>query len=395
MKQRKHRLGTLLLCTILTITSILPAGMPVYAKTQDVTTVQSSADDSNSHAGENSVRPVSAEAQADSVPDGGSSADRNAGGNSYDTSGDTFDNTSDASLPGSDGEDGNTGDNSDDTSGDTFDDTSGASLPGSDGENDNAGDNSDNTPDNTSDGADEDSDDTIPDCDADVESDAGMLPEDSAAAPDDILSEESPENPSEDTADASTEYPTEDPLGYELRNIQIIPKSYLADFTADASTDVSDALYFIYTQNAATAEDFFRKTSRISFSELNSSSFKSVFLGDWNCTPCLDDNYNSYYRLSGVFTTGQTLAPGTTYHYRVAYRVYDEKEHTFYYSLLTEPLQFTTGPAVAESAVSIRGLTVEETGYQSARILTGPGKKYPPLHVRTKTASFSLTDTMS
>lgn len=369
MKQRKHRLGTLLLCTILTITSILPAGMPVYAKTQDVTTVQSSADDSNSHAGENSVRPVSAEAQADSVPDGGSSADRNAGGNSYDTSGDTFDNTSDASLPGSDGEDGNTGDNSDDTSGDTFDDTSGASLPGSDGENDNAGDNSDNTPDNTSDGADEDSDDTIPDCDADVESDAGMLPEDSAAAPDDILSEESPENPSEDTADASTEYPTEDPLGYELRNIQIIPKSYLADFTADASTDVSDALYFIYTQNAATAEDFFRKTSRISFSELNSSSFKSVSLGDWNCTPCLDDNYNSYYRLSGVFTTGQTLAPGTTYHYRVAYRVYDEKEHTFYYSLLTEPLQFTTGPAVAESAVSIRGLTVDETGYQSARIL--------------------------
>lgn len=115
MKQRKRRLSTILLCTILTITNILPAGMPVYAKAQDVTTVQSSADDSNGHAGENSVRPVSAEAQAGSVPDGGSSADDNAGDNSSDTSGDTFDDTSGASLPGSDGENDNTGDNSDNT----------------------------------------------------------------------------------------------------------------------------------------------------------------------------------------------------------------------------------------------------------------------------------------
>ena len=145
------------------------------------------------------------------------------------------------------------------------------------------------------------------------------------------------------------------------------PGSYAADFSAQSSiSSYYSDIKIIYTTDATAADDFFKADSKITSSNLNSASaFKTAELN-------LTSNYESYskYNLSGSFKSDSgALTPSTTYYYRLAYYAYDSSTRSYTYYFLTAPDQFTTKEPVEEVSISIKDITVEEIGYQKAKVV--------------------------
>lgn len=388
MKQRKRRIGTVLLCAMLAISNILSVGVPVYAQAPDTST------DSTNITYENKTVSSLTEDPADG-PTGPSRDAADESGDVPDTGntpGSGTDTGSASDGPSGIDETGNEGSGSSDDSGSDSTDGSGQ-TPAEDGTDDpdaGAGDSpsSDITnPDGGSgsvsdDGSSSDTDedteggnDTDPDTadDADTEGDTVIPPVSDDTEASSLLQQE-----------ANSEYPTEYPQGISMTNISMVPKSYSAVFSANIEysnvststitpyTSVAEffinnfcaGLRILYTTEETAAVDFFKGKASATQAEIDSSSFRTAGFqnesGDWYDT----DSGEGYKMTCSFFGDGSNpLTPVTVYHYRLAY--YSNGS----YSFLTVPESFTTLEAITESYISVKDLTVEEIGYQAARIV--------------------------
>lgn len=387
MRQRKRRLCTALLCAVLIISNVLPAGMPVYAKSPDAGSDIMSIASSNE-----TVSPMS-ENGATETPDAldgtnkqtGAEAGNNAdSGNSNDNNMDSgndsdSDDSNDSDAGTNDGNDAdnssdgsNSGANNDNGSGNSDANTgsgdSDSNSDNGDGSN-NTGDDSGTTPDN-GDESNNDDFDTGDDTDIEddpIENDTPNIEEDVTVSGNDAGEDDMPSSISPYGED---DYLTEDPPGYKLTDVTMTPGSYSADFSAVSKESISSSYSFkaLYTTDSSLADDFFKGKSRITDAELSDSSFE---IGEFINLDSDSRNSTRLYDVSGTFKGNGILKPDTTYYYRLVYYnwEYTDNQYQYYYYFLTLPDQFTTEGPVAESSISIRDVSVEEIGYQRAKIV--------------------------
>ncbi|MBD5523317.1 MAG: hypothetical protein HDR04_02625 [Lachnospiraceae bacterium] len=384
MRQRKRRLCTALLCAVLIISNVLPAGMPVYAKSPDAGSDIMSTASSNE-----TVSPMS-ENESGGTPDAFDGTNKQTGagtgnnansGNSNDNNIDSgnesdSDDNNDSDAGSNDGNDAdnssdgsNSGANNDNGTGNSDANTdsgdSDSNSDNGDGSN-NTGDDSGTTPDN-GDESNNDDFDTGDDTDIEddpIENDTPNVEEDGTvsgndAGEDDMLSSINPYG--------EGDYLTEDPEGYNLSDVTMTPGSYSADFSAISKESIYSSYRFriLYTTESSLADDFFKGKSRITEAELSDSSF---IIGEFTN---LDYDYryeNDTYDVSATFKGDSILKPDTTYYYRLVYYDYNSTDSKYCYHFLTVPDQFTTEGPVTESSISIRDVSVEEIGYQRAKI---------------------------
>lgn len=352
MRQRKRRLWTALLCAVLIMSNVLSAGMPVYAKSPDAGSDSMSTVYSNE-----TVSPMTENGAAE-TPDASSDTDKQTG----EEAGDNAD---------SGNMNGNTTDSGSESAGGDSNDSDADTGSGSGDSNSGIDDASDDTPAN---GDESKNDDTNIGDDTDTEDDPaeGDTPnaeEDSTVSGNDIEGDGTEEDtPSSISLYGDGDYLTEDPKGYNLTDITMTPGSYSAEFSAGSEKYIYETYYFkvIYTAEPSLANDFFKGKSKITETELSDSSFRT---GEFINLGSRWDNSSDGYKLSGTFMGDSSLTPDTTYCYRLAYSGYDYTESQFCYYFLTLPDQFTTGGPVTESSISIRDVSVEEIGYQRAKIV--------------------------
>ena len=354
MRKRKHRLCTSLLCSVLILSNVASVGTPVYAKSlgTDSNIVSAASDE---------AMPSTLDDGSGSVPAGSSEADPGtedtgktenpADTGDTDQAGDpsTPDNPADTDAPGKT-EDPGTSDNPADA-----DDSDKTEDPGA----------SDNPADPENPGNSEEE----PGAD-----DPAGSGDEASVSDNDISDEEQSEegNLYTDQAADTSEYLTEDPQGYNLSSIEMTPGSYAADFSAVSKRSLSSYNFkIVYTDDAALAEKFFKGSAKVKESDINSSAFTLASFTDLNSEYSYDSaSSSSQYNISASFTGKEILSPETTYFYRLVYYIgYDSTEKAYCYSFLTEPMQFTTKPALETSAVKITGLSIEEAGYQCAKIV--------------------------
>lgn len=385
MRQRKRRLCTALLCAVLIISNVLPAGMPVYAKSSDAgsdimstaypnetvspmsengaTETPDALDGTNKQPGAGTGNNADSGNSNDNNMDSGNESDSSDSNDSDAGTNDEndADNSSDGSNSGANNNNGsgnsdaNTGSNDSESNSDN-----------GDGSN-NTGDDSDTTPDN-GDESNNDDFDTGDDTDIEddpIENDTPNVEEDGTvsgndAGEDDMLSSINPYG--------EGDYLTEDPEGYNLSDVTMTPGSYSADFSAISKESIYSSYRFriLYTTESSLADDFFKGKSRITEAELSDSSF---IIGEFTN---LDYDYryeNDTYDVSATFKGDSILKPDTTYYYRLVYYDYNSTDSKYCYHFLTVPDQFTTEGPVTESSISIRDVSVEEIGYQRAKIV--------------------------
>ncbi len=356
MKQRRRRLCTTFLCAVLIATNVFSTCLPVYAKTPD-------ADTTNESGSVEELTELPTDRGSESIgsnENGDGSSDNNDNTGNNDGSSDSNDNT--GNNDGSSDSNDNTGNN--DGSSDNNDNT---------GNNDDSSDHNDgndiNDGSSGSNGSDDNSDDIGSD-DSDKD-DATDENDDTPETP--SVSDNDAATDTEDTflssaALSDTDYPTEDPAGYKLSEIKMEPGSYSAAFSAHSQSSVYDYyLRILYTTDGT--DEFFKGVSKVSSEELSSSQILDGSFRDLDYSYEWDDQSDSFYQVSGTFAGADALTPETTYYYRLAYYNYNSTESKYYYHFLTVPAQFTTGPPVTETSVSIKDISVEEIGYQKAKVV--------------------------
>lgn len=394
MRQRKRRIGTVLLCAMLAISSILSVGIPVYAQSPDTGT-----DNTNITYENKAVPPLtedpaaelsdlSRDAESGEVPDTGNASAAGTDSDSASGSPDSKEEAGNESTGSSDdpeeeGTDGSSQNPAEDGTGNS------GQIPGEDGTDSsgqNPGEDSTDDSDNGN-GADSSSDITDPD------DGSGSTPDDGPSSDTDESTEYSTDidpdiademDPSEEDQ-TDSEYPIEYPQGISMTNVRMAPKSYSVVFSANieyssARTDTitpytSEAeiyinnfchgLRILYTTEEIEAADFYKGKSSVVQTEIDNSSFQAVSFnyksetGTW-----YDTASGEGYQMTCSFPDdGSSLfTPATVYYYRLAY--YNNGN----YSFLTAPESFTTLDAVTESSISVKDFAVEEIGYEAARI---------------------------
>lgn len=319
MKQRKRRLCTTFLCAVLIATNVFSTCLPVYAKTPN-------ADTTNESGSVEELTELPTDSGSESI-----GSNENTDGSS-----DNDDNT------------GNT-DGSSDSS-----------------DNDGNSDNNDNTGNTDSDSDDIGNEDSDTDKN-DAVGENGDTPETPSVSANDTVAD------TEDTflssaALSDTDYPTEDPGGYELSEISMEPGSYSVTFSAHSKSSVSGYSFrILYTTDEA--HEFFKGVSKVSSGDLSSSQILNGSFQDLDYSYEWNEQTGNFYQVSGTFAGADALTPDTTYYYRLAYYAYDNTERKYYYHFLTVPAQFTTGPPVTETSVSIKDISIEKIGYQKAKVV--------------------------
>lgn len=376
MRQRKRRLCTALLCAVLIISNVLPAGMPVYAKSPVAGSVitdtvhsegtaspmtaegAATAPDSSDDTSNTSDVNTDADQGTDdgSASDSGNANDENGGANSDTNNGNSDNGDINSDISDANADNGDVNSDASDANGDN--DSSDSDTP-------DTGDGSENDASDTDDGADTGDDpaaDDVPVVDEDTTVSENDLEPDDSPGQDDL----SAVSPYGDSG-----YQIDESLGYDLTDSTMTPGSYSAQFTAVSQKSIySSKIRILYTTDETAANDFFSGVSKITASELTAaSSFKNASFQNWESNGGWDESDRWVYNVSGSFIGDSALTPDTTYYYRLAYYNYDPTENAYCYYFLTLPDQFTTEAPITESSVSIKDISVEAVGYQRAKIV--------------------------
>lgn len=179
---------------------------------------------------------------------------------------------------------------------------------------------------------------------------------------------------------------------YRFRDITVEPESYSAKFhvtTKGGAENLRD-VWLLYTSDEETANDFFKGVSSVEEGELR---FKKNLVR----VPFRDLKWTQEKNGSDVNMTlelgGETgLKPNTTYYYRWA--AIPAGTCKFW----TVPEAFTTKAPITESFVKIKNVSVEETGYQRAKIvweIENPNQEYLALnwlYFREETGEYNEKD---
>lgn len=218
-----------------------------------------------------------------------------------------------------------------------------------------------------------------------TEDDAGTM----ESSQGEVLAEtevEDGKNADTQTMSESEEYPV-----YEdsLKNLTVTPGSYHASIEAEMHVNTNLKFCVIYTTKDASQNDFFPGQDSLVDSNMDSVLQREGYGCEvLDYTPHLSSDGEYYDRWTADFSgknefagyyAPSELKPETTYRYRIAYRFVNSGGFSYTYRFLSVPQEFTTKAAVETSAVSIRDVSVDEVGYEAAKVswtLDNPDNEY-------------------
>ena len=162
---------------------------------------------------------------------------------------------------------------------------------------------------------------------------------------------------------AEKNYLIDSSYGYSISDVNVIPGSYSAFFSAIIpQQEIPYTIKIMYTTDKELANDFFPNVSRIKADELVDGFYVDVSRNEGLCAK-QDENDKTYSEICWDFAPNSLLTPETTYYYRIVW------QHSGYYCFMTKPGQFTTAAPIETSSVKIISLEAESIGYNCARLI--------------------------
>lgn len=146
--------------------------------------------------------------------------------------------------------------------------------------------------------------------------------------------------------------------GVTVSDVKVSPGSYEAVFEMILNVNYIAPFRLVYTTDKADSNAIYSGNSEVSEETLKESDY---------CIGSLSFGASHFISPGKIQHTAQFVGDGhlftdTTYYYRVAYY----KDNTYYF--MTGLGQFTTKPAVEETAVRIESLSVEDVGYNKVSV---------------------------